>query len=175
MSTRAIFTRFGADERGVAAVEMALVGSLLAVALMNMAEVGRYAYLSTEVGAASQAGAQVILTTCDSLHTPVTLQCPDALNAIKTAATGTSLGTDLQIKTPLDEAWYCLKDDGTLKFEALANNKPDDCSDIGAPQQRPEVYVQVTAVYTYKPMFPGLTLAQTFPAQIARTAWMRVL
>lgn len=174
MPRGSIFTRFTADERGIAAVEMALMGSLLSVALMNVAEVGRYAYTATEVSAASQAGAQVLLTSCDTLHTPITLLCPDALTAIRAAAQGTSLGTDVAIKTPLDEGWYCLKSDGTLKYEATADNKPDDCSDVGAPQQRPEVYVQVKATYAYRPMFPGLTLAQTFPAQISHTAWMRV-
>lgn len=166
--------RFAADERGIAAVEMSVVGALLATALMNVAEVGRYAYIAAEVAAASQAGAQVILTTCDTLHTPITLACPDSQSAIVTATQGTSLGADLKIKTPVNEGWYCLKDDGTLKFEGKADEKPEDCGDVGEPQQRAELYVQVTASYDYQPMFPGLTLAQAFPGQISRTAWMRV-
>jgi hypothetical protein len=169
-----VFTRFTADERGIAAVEMALMGTLLTGALMNVAELGRYAYIATEVAAASQAGAQTILTTCDTLHTPVTLVCPDAQTAITTAAQGTSLGRDISIKAPIDEGWYCLKDDGSLKYEAKPEDKPDDCGDVGEPTDRPELYVQVKAAYTYKPMFPGLTIAQAFPAQIAHVAWMRV-
>lgn len=175
MPKGSIFTRFTDDERGIAAVEMALMGTLLAGALMNVAEVGRYAYTATEVAAASQAGAQVLLTACDTLHTPITLNCPDSQSYVTTAAQGTSLGTNVAITTPIAEGWYCLKPDGTLKFEANADSKPDDCGDIGAPQQRPEVYVQVKATYTYTPIFPGLTLAQTFPRQISHTAWMRLL
>ncbi|MBW8814546.1 MAG: hypothetical protein JF588_14065 [Caulobacterales bacterium] len=176
MSRRArFFSRFAGDERGIAAVEMALMGTLLAGALMNVAEVGRYAYIASEVAAASQAGAQVILTTCDTIHTPVTVVCPDVQSAIITAASGTSLGHDISIKTPIDEGWYCLKDDGTLKFEAHADDdKPNDCGDVGEPQARPEIYVQVQARYNYQAMFPGLTLAQSFPGQISHTAWMRV-
>jgi Flp pilus assembly pilin Flp len=167
--------RFSDDRRGIAAVEMALMGTLLAGALMNVAEVGRYAYVASEVAAASQAGAQVILTTCDTMHTPVTQACPDAQSAILTAARGTSLGGAISIKTPIDEGWYCLKDDGTLKFEARADqDKPNDCGDVGEPQARAELYVQVRAGYVYQPIFPGLTLAQSFPAQISHTAWMRV-
>jgi len=68
--------RFARNERGVAAVEMAMIGGLLTGALMNVAEVGRYAYLTTEVSAASQAAAQAAIITCSTDRTPVTTNCP---------------------------------------------------------------------------------------------------
>ena len=49
---------FGNDRRGVAAVEAALIGGFLVVAMFNVAEVSRYAYISMQVLTASQAGAQ---------------------------------------------------------------------------------------------------------------------
>ena len=55
------------------------------------------------------------------------------------------------------------------------DHKPQDCSDVDDPIQRPALYIEVQASYTYEPIFPGLTLAQSFPKTIVKSAWMRVL
>ena len=53
-----ILQRFRRDQRGVAAIELALVGGLFILGGMSAVEVGRYAYETSEVNAAAQAGAE---------------------------------------------------------------------------------------------------------------------
>lgn len=163
------------DERGVAAVEMALVGSLLAVALMNVAEVGRYAYLAMEVNAAAQAGAQAALVKCDPGETPVTINCPEAEDAIETAITGTSLREQVTLRDAVDEDWFCLNSEGALQEMSPADSKPTDCADAGVPGGRPALYLRLRTAFTYEAMFPGLTIVQALPETIERSAIMRLL
>ncbi len=168
--------RFARNERGVAAVEMAMIGGLLTGALMNVAEVGRYAYLATEVSAASQAAAQAAIITCSTDKTPVTTNCPAVAAAITTALRGTSLGDHVSLVTGgMTEGWYCLRGDGTQVWISAAADKPANCLAAGEPNVLPTLYLSLQATYDYEPMFPGLTIVQSFPAQIRRTSWMRML
>jgi Flp pilus assembly protein TadG len=166
---------FAGDETGTAAVEMALVGAILTAALLNVAELSRYAYMVSEVTAASQAGAQAALVTCDPGETPVTINCPAVNSAIQVAVTGTSLGDQIKLSGALNEGWYCVDTNGGLQYMSAASSKPTDCSSVGLPAARPALYIKLTTTYTYVAMFPGLTLAQRLPQTIARTAWMRML
>jgi Flp pilus assembly protein TadG len=163
--------RFGSDRRGVAAVEMALIGTLLATALMNVAEVSKYAYESAQLAVASQAGAQAILGACDVASTPVTENCLAATSAATTAIRGTSLGDRISLHGDLTEAWYCTTANDTLTRMGGPNDPPGSCPGSAA---KPALYVRVQVEFDYEPMFPGLTLAETFPDQIVKTAWMRV-
>jgi Flp pilus assembly pilin Flp len=167
--------QFGADERGVAAIEMALVGTLLAGALLNVAEVSRYAYLAMEVNAAAQAGAQAAIVKCNPTETPVTINCPEVDDAIETAITGTSLGERITLKAPVDEAWYCLTPAGDLQEMGPPDEKPEDCEEAGVPAGRPALYVRLQTTFTYEPMFPGLTIVQSFAETIERSAMMRLI
>jgi Flp pilus assembly pilin Flp len=167
--------RFADDERGVAAVEMALIGTLLAGALMNVAEISRYAYLAMEVDAAAQAGAQAAVVKCDPAETPITINCPEADDEIETAISGTSLGQGVTLEEPIDEAWYCLNGEGALQKVSPAGSKPSDCSQAGAPNGRPGLYVRLRTTFTYEPIFPGLTLVEALPETITRSAMMRLL
>lgn len=163
----------GRDETGVAAVEVALVGSLLVTAMFNVVEVGRYSYVATQVTAASQAGAQAVLVTCTSAQTPVSTNCPSATAAINNALQGTTLGTGVTQPSALTERWYCVSSAGDLQDMAPAASKPSNCAGAGG-SGLPGLYVKVQATYTYQPMFPGLTVVATLPATVSRSAWMRV-
>jgi len=44
-----------------------------------------------------------------------------------------------------------------------------------AASVQPALYLQVHTRYAYRPMFPGLTIGGGFPANIDKTAWMRLL
>lgn len=166
--------RFGRDTRGTAAVEFGGVGLLLMVAVMNGADVGRYGYQTSEVNAAAQAGAQAAAVACDLAHTPATLNCPELNQAVSTAIQSSPLGSDVTLKGGLAEAYYCLDNSGALKRVAAANSKPADCSAVNNTAAVPTLYIQVPVTYTFQPLFPGMTLAQSFAPTIERTAWMRM-
>jgi hypothetical protein len=143
---------------------------------MNAADVGRYAYETSEVNAAAQAGAEAALVTCDLDHTPATLNCPGLNSAVSTAIQTTPLGSQVTLNGALAEGYYCLDATGALKSVAAADAKPSDCSALGnpAPGATPALYLQVRVTYPFQPLFPGLTVARSFAASIDRTAWMRM-
>jgi len=156
------------DERGVAAIEAALVSGVLAVSLMNVVEVTRYAYTASQVEAATQAAAQAAVIACDLSHTPVTSNCPEVNTAIANAIHGTSLGDDVSLDGSLSEQWHCISGSDTLQ---PASGQDATCSD----DAKPGLYLRVRTTYTYQPLFPGLTVAEGFSGTINRTAWMRTL
>jgi len=173
---RAWVSRFRSDERGVATVEMGIIGVMLMVALMNAVDVGRYAFETGEVNAAAQAGAQAAYVACDPTHTPATLNCPDLEDAVTAAIEATRLGSAVTLKEPVAEAYYCVDTGRELQRVAGASSKPLTCSGVAnaAANATPSLYLQVQVTHAFEPMFPGLTIAQTFAPAIVRTAWMRM-
>jgi Flp pilus assembly protein TadG len=167
--------RFGADRRGVAAVEMSLVTSAFAVAMFNAVEVGRYAYILMEAEQATQAGAQAAYVTCDSQHVPATQNCPGLNAAVTTAVQSTTLGTHVTLNGAIDEAYYCVDSTGALVYASDLASKPSDCSAYGSTGLAPVLYLQVHTTYTYAPIFTGFTIAGNFPTTVQKTAWMRML
>jgi Flp pilus assembly protein TadG len=165
---------FRDDERGIAAIEVALVSALLTTALFNVVEVGRYAYVASQVSAASQAAAQAMLVTCSATETPVTSNCSAVASAITTALRGTTLGSGITQQGSLTERWYCVNSAGALQDMAAAASKPSNCSGAGG-SGLPGLYVTVQATYTYQPIFPGLTIVAALPSTVTKTAWMRML
>jgi Flp pilus assembly protein TadG len=174
MRVRAFLGRFGGDARGMAAVEMALVSGVLGAALLNVAEVGRYAYLSSQVSAASQAGAHAAIVRCSATETPVTINCPVVASAINTSIQGSSLGNHVTLYGAISERWYCLTAQGALQDMAAANARPNNCLAAGDASQQPALYLRVQTQYTYEPIFPGLTIVETFADTIIKTSWMRL-
>lgn len=167
--------RFDRDDRGVAAIETALVGTVILAGLLNVVEVGRYAYTTMQVNAASQAGAQALIVSCGPSDTPVTENCDDVEGAVETAIAGTSLGDKVELDGALDEGWYCISDDKTLeKVAAASAPKPSNCDDEDMPTGPAALYVKVKVATAFAPIFPGLTIAESFPDEITKTAWMRV-
>ena len=166
---------FGNDRRGVAAVEAALIGGFLVVAMFNVAEVSRYAYISMQVLTASQAGAQAAIITCDPPETPVTINCPEAPAAIAAAITGTSLGAAVALQGGLAEGWYCVNLEGVLQRMGGPTAKPVNCTAAGVPGGAPSLYLSLRVAYPFEPIFPGLTLVETFPRTIVKSAMMRML
>lgn len=166
--------RFGADERGIAAVEMALVSGVFSVALFNAIEVGRYAYVLMEAEQATQAGAEAALVACDSQHVPATQNCPALSSAVSTAIQGTSLGNHVSLNGAISEGYYCLNASNALVYASDISSKPSDCSAYGSGGLAPVLYLQVHTTYTYAPIFTGFTVGSTFPTAVQKTAWMRM-
>ena len=164
------------DTRGTAALELAGVGALLMLGAMNAADVGRYAYQTSEVTAAAQAGAEAALVACDIDHTPATLNCPGLPDAVTRAIQATRLGAQVSLDGQIDEGYYCLNTSGVLINYSSASYKPADCSGVAnaAPGAAPTLFLQVHVTYAFQPLFPGVTVAQNFSPHIARTSWMRM-
>jgi Flp pilus assembly protein TadG len=167
--------RFGADRRGVAAVEMALITGVFSVALFNAVEVGRYAYILMEAEQATQAGAEAALVTCDAQHVPATQNCAGLSAAVTAAIHGTSLGAGVALNGAISEAYYCLNASNALVYASDLASKPANCSAYGRAALAPVLYLQVHTTYTYAPIFSGFTIGNTFPTSVQRTSWMRML
>jgi Flp pilus assembly protein TadG len=166
---------FGKDEGGAAMIELALVGTFLTACVLNVAETAHYAYQASEVNAAAQAGAEAALNACDTAHTPATINCAGLNAAVTTAVQGTSLGSQVAINGAITEGYYCLTTAGALQKAGEASDKPADCSGVqNNTGGSPILYLQAPVTFTYQPIFPGLTIVQTFAAAITRTAWMRM-
>lgn len=176
MTMRGWLSRLRADERGVAAVEMGLIGSVLIIAALNAIDVGRYAFETGEVNAAAQAGAQAAYVACDPSKTPATLNCPELEGAVTKAIQATRLGDAVTLKAPVAEAYYCLDKYRELQKVASIGSKPTNCSAISnaTAAATPTIYLQVAVSHDFEPLFPGLTLASTFAPAITRTSWMRM-
>jgi Flp pilus assembly protein TadG len=163
------------DERGVAAIEFALFSSLLSFALLNVTDVAIYIYQRMQVENATEVAAQAAFNACDLSHIPATTNCPGLTNAIQAALQSTSLGTQvtLQANSP-SEGYYCINSSNALQFVSAISSKPANCSAAGASTLQPADYIQIQTSFSYKPLFPGLTVTSTFPTPILRTAMMRL-
>ncbi|MDB5428617.1 MAG: hypothetical protein JWR47_433 [Phenylobacterium sp.] len=167
--------RLGRAEDGVAAIEMSLVGAIFCLGLLNVSEIARYGFDSMQATAATQAGAEAALATCDVAHVPATTNCAGLNNAVATALQSTSLGTQVALKVPLSEAYYCLDNGGALTFVgSAAATPPADCSAVNNATSVPTLYLVVSTSFTYAPMFGGLTVVDRLPQTMTHTAWMRM-
>jgi Flp pilus assembly protein TadG len=170
-----MFSRLIRDQDGAAAIETALIGSMFVALVLNTVEIGRYGFHSMQLANATQAGAQAAVTICDPEdQTPVTTKCTALTSAVTAAVKSSSLGTAVNLNGSPTEGWYCVTAAKTLMAVGSLNSKPANCSAAGDVNARPGLYLQVNTSYTYAPMFPGMTLAATFPTALTRTSWMRV-
>lgn len=165
--------RLRGDQRGVAAAEMALIASVFAFAVLNAAEIARYAHVLMEAGQATQAGAQAAYVACDSQHVPATTNCSDLTTAVTTAIQGTSLGSAVTLGQ-ITEGYYCLDNSNKLVLAGDVSSKPSDCSAYGNSSLAPVLYLQVGTTYAFTPMFGDFSIGKTFPKQVTKTAWMRM-
>ena len=163
------------DNRGLAAIEFALIAGFLSVAVLNVADIAVFLFDELQVNNATQMGVQAAWATCDLNHVPATLKCPNMNNAVTTAIRSTSLGNavSFQAGSP-SEGWYCVNSGGTLQYMADYANPPNDCTAAGVPTTEPADYVKVQTTYDYSPIFPGLSVASVFPAHILSTSYVRL-
>lgn len=170
---------------GAAAAEFALVVAVMTVPLANIVDLAIYALRKVQVEMAAQAGVQAIPGLCTPEQTPVTQYCTTGLlSQITTAVQSTSLGADVTVEagSPV-EGYYCADPStGDLQLVGSAGTigspptRPSDfsCAVVGSPSTSPGDYVQVTATYSFTPLFQNLSVAAMLPSPMARTAWRRV-
>lgn len=170
------------DQQGAAAVEFALVVTLLTVPVLNVIDLAMYAWDRMQVDNAAQIGAQAAWSTCAApTNHPATpnsyANCTGMPAAVTQAVQSTSLGANVTWSATA-EGYYCILPGGTLKFVAAANgNPPSDCSKNGTgglSSDKPGDYVQITAQYTFTPIFSAVSIASTLASPISRQAWMRL-
>jgi Flp pilus assembly protein TadG len=170
-----LFRAFQTDTQGVAAIEFALIGGVLCVAMLNVVDVAMYAYQQMQVANAAQMGAQAAWKTCDTTELPATTNCPGLSSAITAAIQSTSLGSKVSLTegSPA-EGYYCLNSSDSLEKVSEVSNKPSDCSAVGKSSLRPGDYIQVQVTYSYAPMFMDFTVASLLTTPIVRTAILRL-
>jgi Flp pilus assembly protein TadG len=173
--------QFGADARGVAGIEFAIMGPLLALGLVNAVDVGYYAYRRMEVENAAQVGAQAAWKNCNNLTTtmlPATQNCPALNAAITTAIQSTSLGTAVSLASGYPaEDYRCVNASNVLQsVGSVSSPKPANCSAAGNPTGTPGDYLQVGVTCPYQSLFPGLisVMSVSGVTSITKTTWMRM-
>jgi Flp pilus assembly protein TadG len=164
-----------ADRRGVAAIEFGLFAVFLSIALANVTDVSIYIYQRMQVENATEIAAQAALKTC-ATQLPATVNCTGWKTTMQNAMWSTSLGTSVNFVTGSPaEGYYCVNSANALQYvSAVTSPKPADCTAAGTPALQPGDYIQVQTTFTYNSLFPGLSVAGTFPAPITRTSMMRL-
>ncbi len=175
MHVRQFIRRFGRDQKGIAAIEMALVSLMFSTALINAVEIGRYGLALMQVDNAAQAGIAAANHACDVEHLPATQNCANLYSTVSTAVQSTTLGDRISVQGQISEGWYCINSAKALQYIAPVNAKPADCTAALNPTGSPGLYLGVHATYAYQPIFPGLTIGENFLTPVNRTAWARLL
>jgi Flp pilus assembly protein TadG len=169
------FRKLARCNRGVAAIEFAVIGSALSVSILNTADVALYFFDRIQVENAAEMAAEAALKACDITHLPATDNCAGLSDAVSAAVESTSLGAQVTLQggSP-SEGYYCINADNALEYVSDTSSKPSDCTAAGNPSLRPGDYIEIQASYVYSPLFPGITVAALFPTPITTTAWMRM-
>jgi Flp pilus assembly protein TadG len=173
---RYTLARLRCDTRGVAAVEFALVVSMLTLGLLNAVDVGYYMFTRMEVENAAEMGGQAAWKTCDVNSLPATTKCAGLTAAITAAIHATSLGAavSLQSGSP-SEGYYCVDAASALQPVGSLASKPANCAAVGNASGQPGDYIQVAVTYTYAPLFPGVSvMSAAGVTAIGTTSWMRL-
>jgi Flp pilus assembly protein TadG len=172
-----ILRLFYRDTRGVAAIEMALAGMMLVLGVLNVVDLGVYAYKKMEVANAAQVGAQAAWAKCDTGSLlPATQNCAGLNAAITNAIQSTTLGTAVKLASGYPtEGYYCVNTSGALQAVGSLSSEPANCSAAGNPNVAPGDYVQVSVTYRYASLFPNLTvMAALNISSVTMTSWMRL-
>jgi Flp pilus assembly protein TadG len=177
---RRILRRFRGEQRGAAAVEFAIVITLLTVPVLNVVDLAQYAWDRMQVDNAAQMAVQAAWGTCKlASNLPATpnsyANCTGMPAAVTTAAQSTSLGTLVTVSATT-EGYYCVNTSTSaiVAVGTFPGTKPANCSLVGLSSDVPGDYVLITTSYTYSPIFPAVSIATGLATPIVRQAWMRL-
>lgn len=172
--------RYRSEQRGAAAVEFALVLTLLTIPILNVVDLAVYSWNKLQVDNAAQMAVQAAWATCDiTSEIPATpnsyANCPTMPAAVTQAAQSTTLGTGVTV-TATTENYYCVNTSTNVLVTVgnFPNTKPGNCSSVGLSADTPGDYVLITVSYTYTPVFPAVSIASFLATPITRQAWMRL-
>jgi Flp pilus assembly protein TadG len=159
---------FGASQNGAAAVEFALWLGVSLWPLLNVIDVGFYAFDRTQVENSAQMAVQSISTACGQVVTaPVLTTCNTVLgynvaNMMTARAQSTSLGTQVTVSS----RYEC--SGSTVTVNSAGGTDPTCPTSSGD-------YIGAKVTYTYTPLFAGITATSLLGTTITRTYWMRVI
>jgi Flp pilus assembly protein TadG len=164
------------DVRGLAGIEFALIGGFLAFTVLNLTDISVFCLDQLQLQNGTQMGAQAAWQTCDLNHIPAKTNCPSLTNAVKTAVQSSTLGTNVTLQAGYpSEGYYCVNTTGALQLVgAITSPPPNNCTAAGNAATVPADYVLVQTNYTYKPIFPGISIATLLPTQLSATSYVRL-
>jgi Flp pilus assembly protein TadG len=183
---------YGLGTGGAAAAELALVLPILVVPLLNVFDLGTYAYTRMQVQNAALTGADQVRSSCNTANLPAVTKCGLTAATVTNFIQNTSLGTSVTLaaSSPVIEAYYCTLTDGTLQMVGTSGTPgtaPNlgtgkTCSDFTAAAGKvwsagtklPGDYIRVTVTYTYTPLFAGLSVTTLLPTTLTQTGWSRL-
>ena len=166
---------FGREEKGVAAIEFALLALIFMIGVLNAFELGRFAYQRMQVENAAYAGAQRAWTDCDPSKLPATTKCQNLNTAVLMAIQSTSLGSAVSLSPAgIVEGYYCVNASKILQSVGSVSSKPADCSAAGNGSASPGDYIQVQVTFSYRLLLPMTIMGARGPSTITKTSWMRL-
>jgi Flp pilus assembly protein TadG len=165
--------------RGAAAAEFALVLTLLSIPVLNVVDLGMYAYQRMELQNGAQMGAQAAIAMAPNCTLPLTTgSCSGSYaSTIAAAAHSTSLGTQVTVTSTTEEYWCVNPSTNQLQQVGTAASPPSpfNCTAAGnTTDPTPGDYIRVTASYSYAPVFTGVSVASLLTTPITDTVWMRL-
>jgi Flp pilus assembly protein TadG len=182
--------RFRRNTRGAAAAEFVLWLSAMTLPIINVIDVGFYAYQRMQVETAAGAAVNAAWSNCDPTAStpappPAIITCKavvtDLFTRMQTAAQSTSLGTNVTLPlASISEGYYCATSGGSLTLSAnigTAASPPKTAptvSNCTGSTTAPSDYIKATTTYTYQPLFANASILSLFGTTITKTAWMRL-
>jgi len=159
----AVFRRLARAQSGTAAIEFALVGSILVLLLLNMVDFSRMIWTQMEVENSAQVGAQAAYQTCAGGSMPATTNCPTLASVVTTAIQSSSLGAAVSLASGSPSETYYCTNGNTLQSVGTYSSPPSpfNCSATGNASTSPGDYIAVNVRYNFAPIFAGLSLAPT--------------
>lgn len=169
-------------EGGAAAVELALVLSLLTIPLLNVVDLAFYAYQNMQAQSAAQMGAQAAFSDCNlPKYLPALSNCTASnsansmtvTTAVTAAVQGTTLGTGVSLSN-LTEGYYCATTTNTLVAVDSETLTCGGVTNAADPSSAPGDYLIVNVAFTYQPIFSSVSVASLLNNNITATSYVRL-
>lgn len=185
---------YGRDRRGAAAAEFAVVLPLLTLPLLNVVDLGVYAYQRMQLENAALTGADQVRVLCNTSPSkpPATgTNCGVTTTQVINFIHNTSLGNSVSLAatSPVVEAYYCTLTNGALQQVGTPGSPGSPpslagstCSAYTAPQGQqwsnptaaPSDYILISVSYPFTPVFSALSVVSLLASPITATGWSRV-
>lgn len=169
--------RFGPDEDGAAAVEFALWLGVALWPLLNVIDVGFYAYDRVQVENGAQMAVQAVSTSCGQLTAPPVLTNCTAVSGVAptTLMTNRAQSTSLGTQVTLSAAYECQATSSTTVTVTKVPSTAPAPTCPGTSGSYSGDYIGATVTFTYQPLFNAVTVTSILGTTITRTYWMRVV
>ena len=138
-----LWRRYRTEQRGAAAVEFALIVTLLTIPVLNVVDLALYAWDRMQVDNAAQMGVQAAWATCSlSSNLPATpnsyAKCSAMPAAVTTAVQSTTLGANVTVSSTT-EGYYCVNTSTNLLVAVgtFPGTKPANCVSVGSASDVP--------------------------------------